>query len=398
MACCHATRTGRADLLKSIETRSVVILVGLEITFISMYLLELIELYSYSKGYWALLDFFLLQLIYLAYFANDQRKTMAVLYAVLAVVVFAGFASTCAVAVLVEYQNFLIELKIFFNFVSLVLAGMLALVFFYPQETWYSQRFRENLKDNEAMSEYTIVDTDREKPGASSEAVNFYYLFGCSWIMAILVFFASLHSMYIAYLAYSYNVPDSEFVTVQGMSIRFNCGGTGSPTVVLLHGLGGRSLDYSWLQPELEKETRVCSYDRPGYGDSFQRGPLPRTAERSAVELEGILTELEITGDFIVVAHSFGTWVTREYDAKFPGRIQGALFLDPVNENNYPDCDPNVAYLPPDYLTPMFLAALFLSDSGVIELIDWSGILDGSWDVDLLPPDARGRRIDVVLY
>ena len=390
MGCCGETCTGRVEFLEMLENRSVVILVALELTLIVMYLLELIVLYSYGKGYWVLLDFFLLQLIYLAYFANDQRKKMAVLYAVLVVVALGGFVATCAVGFLVEYQSFLIELKIFFNAVGILLAAMLALVLFYPQESWFSERFGGKLSYQRSGSHYTLVTTDGEKWRVNTKAVKFYYLFGCSWIIAILVLLASLHSMYIAYLAYSFNVPDSQFVQAQGMSVRIRCGGTGTPAVVMLHGLGGQSLDFSWLQPELEKETRVCSYDRPGYGDSFQRGPLPRTAARSAIELEGVLTGLGITGDFLVVGHSYASWIMREYNAQFPGRIQGALLLDPVNENNTADCDPNREYLPPSSLSPLFLAALFFSDSGGLELLDWSGILDANWDVDLLPPEARG--------
>lgn len=65
-----------------------------------------------------------------------------------------------------------------------------------------------------------------------------------------------------------------------------------------------------------------------------------------------------------------------------------------VNENSTADCDPNREYYPPNFLSPLFLSALFLSDSGGLELLDWSGILDANWDVDELPPAARGRCLE----
>lgn len=329
MGCCEETCKGRKELLEAVESKSVLILFLLEVALFIMYVLEMVLLYSYGKGYWVLLSFFLLQLIYIAYFANDQRKKMAALYAVLVGIALAGFVATCAIGFLVEYQNFLIELKIVFNLAGICLAALFSLVLYYPQEHWFSERFKAKLRDERAVSNYTLVTTDGKKWKVNTKAVKFYYLFGCSWIMAVLIFAASLHSCYIAYLAFNYDEPSSSFVSVFGKDVRVRCGGTGSPPIILLHGLGGQSLDYAWMQPELEKETRVCSYDRPGYGESFARGSLPRTAEKAAVELEQLLPSIGVTGDFLVVAHSYGSWIMREYVARNPGRIQGAVLLDP---------------------------------------------------------------------
>ena len=48
--------------------------------------------------------------------------------------------------------------------------------------------------------------------------------------------------------------------------LHLDCRGTGSPTVVLDAGLGGSSLDWTLVQPELATTTRVCAYDRAGMG------------------------------------------------------------------------------------------------------------------------------------
>ena len=46
---------------------------------------------------------------------------------------------------------------------------------------------------------------------------------------------------------------------VGGYRLHIQCVGTGSPTVVLDAGLSGSSLDWSLVQPELGRTTRVCT-------------------------------------------------------------------------------------------------------------------------------------------
>lgn len=64
---------------------------------------------------------------------------------------------------------------------------------------------------------------------------------------------------------------------------RIHCTGRGSPTVVLESGLGDSLVEWRRVQPGVAEFTRVCSYDRAGYGGSDE-GPYPRTSERIAGE------------------------------------------------------------------------------------------------------------------
>lgn len=66
-----------------------------------------------------------------------------------------------------------------------------------------------------------------------------------------------------------------ELVDAGGVKLHINCAGIGSPTVVLEAGFPGSSLDWSLVQPAVAQFTRVCSYDRAGFGWS-QQGQLPR--------------------------------------------------------------------------------------------------------------------------
>src|ERR1044072_6718532 len=70
--------------------------------------------------------------------------------------------------------------------------------------------------------------------------------------------------------------PPGRLVDVGGFRLHSRCTGEGSPSIVLDAALGGSSLTWSLVHPELAKLTRVCSYDRAGFGWS-EAGPMPRT-------------------------------------------------------------------------------------------------------------------------
>ena len=55
-------------------------------------------------------------------------------------------------------------------------------------------------------------------------------------------------------------------ISVGQHRLHLNCSGEGSPTVIFDSGLGGSSLDWVRVQPEVASFTRACSYDRAGYG------------------------------------------------------------------------------------------------------------------------------------
>ena len=60
--------------------------------------------------------------------------------------------------------------------------------------------------------------------------------------------------------------PLDQMVDVNGTQLRLDCRGAGSPTVVLEAGAQAYGLHWWRVQDEVAQFTRVCSYDRPGYG------------------------------------------------------------------------------------------------------------------------------------
>jgi len=75
-------------------------------------------------------------------------------------------------------------------------------------------------------------------------------------------------------------VPPGNFVNLETHRLYYRCTGAGSPVVVIDNGIGGAAIEWTTIQDAVAKTTRVCTYDRAGYGWS-DTGPGPRTTARS---------------------------------------------------------------------------------------------------------------------
>jgi len=103
--------------------------------------------------------------------------------------------------------------------------------------------------------------------------------------------------------------PPGRLVDVGGFRLHMHCSGEGSPAIVLDAALGGSSLSWSLVQPELAKVTRACSYDRAGFGWT-DAGPMPRTAGSAADELRTLLERAGVPPPHVLVGHLFGCFAT----------------------------------------------------------------------------------------
>jgi pimeloyl-ACP methyl ester carboxylesterase len=121
---------------------------------------------------------------------------------------------------------------------------------------------------------------------------------------------------------------------VQAGSIRMNidCSGQGSPTVILESGSGGPSVDWLMVQPEVAKFSRVCSYDRAGYGWS-DSGPAPRSSLQIARELKQLMQAAGEKGPYVLVGHSMGGYDVRVYTGQYPNDVVGMVLVDASHED-----------------------------------------------------------------
>jgi len=125
--------------------------------------------------------------------------------------------------------------------------------------------------------------------------------------------------------------PIGKMVELGGHAIHVHCSGKGAPTVVIENGFEEYSFDWVLVQSEVEKFTRVCTYDRAGYAWSEQ-GPKPRTFAQINLELHEALTKLGERGPFVLVGHSFGGPVIRNYFLLYPKEVSGMVLAESVSE------------------------------------------------------------------
>jgi pimeloyl-ACP methyl ester carboxylesterase len=123
------------------------------------------------------------------------------------------------------------------------------------------------------------------------------------------------------------NPPPGKLYTVNGERMHLYCSGTGSPTLVLESGHGNDFLVWGKVQPQLSGTTRVCSYDRAGFGWSAAQ-PGPRDASHIANQLHQLLRQADINGSLVLMGHSAGGLYIRAYATRYPDDVAGLVFVD----------------------------------------------------------------------
>ena len=91
-------------------------------------------------------------------------------------------------------------------------------------------------------------------------------------------------------------------------------------------------MEWSLVQPKLVAFARVCSYDRAGDGWS-ELGPHPRTFHQVAYELHTLLDKAGIRPPIVLVGHSYGGWLVRQYQAMYPSEVGGLVLVEPGMDN-----------------------------------------------------------------
>jgi pimeloyl-ACP methyl ester carboxylesterase len=109
-------------------------------------------------------------------------------------------------------------------------------------------------------------------------------------------------------------------------------GAPGRPRVIFSPGGGDFATDWLPVLEPLSDSLRVCSYDRPGFGWS-EPGPSPRTFRQEAFELHLALERAGEGGPYVVVGHSLGAFVAREFARAYRSEVAGLVLIAPANEN-----------------------------------------------------------------
>ncbi|RJE18252.1 Alpha beta hydrolase [Aspergillus sclerotialis] len=106
------------------------------------------------------------------------------------------------------------------------------------------------------------------------------------------------------------------------------------PVVIIIPGAGDVASSYPVLKRLLQPFTQILLYDRSGLGQS-EKGPHRPTAIQSAKELHALLAAVKISPPLLLVAHSYGGIIAREYLHLFPQDVSGMVLCDAATERNH---------------------------------------------------------------
>jgi pimeloyl-ACP methyl ester carboxylesterase len=120
----------------------------------------------------------------------------------------------------------------------------------------------------------------------------------------------------------------SRKVDVGGYGIWMQVAGEGKPTVVFESGGGDDSSVWAKIEPEIRQQCQVRTvvYDRAGLGKSDPK-PGPYRIEDEAAALQRALDAFGIRGPILLVAHSYGGFVSTLVAAHGP-RVAGMVLVD----------------------------------------------------------------------
>lgn len=126
-----------------------------------------------------------------------------------------------------------------------------------------------------------------------------------------------------------------KLIRVENRNIHLLCSGErskGRPITLLEAGMASWSFYWRMVQPELSKFSRVCSYDRFGLGWSDITREK-RTPQRIAEELHHALQTAGETGPYLLVGHSFGGILVRQFARLYPDEVAGMVLVDSAHED-----------------------------------------------------------------
>ena len=172
--------------------------------------------------------------------------------------------------------------------------------------------------------------------------------------------------------------PIGQMVDIGGYRLHMHVEGTGNPTVILDSGAGAPGLTWELVRPAIARVTRVIVYDRAGLGWS-DPSPEPRKADVMAEELHTMLVNANIPGPYILVGHSLGGPVARQFAAKYADEVAGLVMVDSAHEQQ-------VKYFP-ERLVKMVTSMMGMFT--VMQILGKMGVfaLNPRW----IPVDDKGR-------
>jgi pimeloyl-ACP methyl ester carboxylesterase len=159
---------------------------------------------------------------------------------------------------------------------------------------------------------------------------------GLALVASLLVLPVGLGAIYQAVASHldARAAPPGLRVDIGGYRLHLDCRGHGNPTVVVSPGVGVWSVQWSKIQEALAQNTRVCTYDRDGYGWS-DSGPSNTSAASAAKELHLLLEKAGESAPYVLVGESYGGYVARLFVANYRKDVAAAVLVESAHERQW---------------------------------------------------------------
>ena len=180
--------------------------------------------------------------------------------------------------------------------------------------------------------------------------------------------------------------PPGKMIQVGDHRLHLNCQGSGAPVIVLESGLSGWSQDWSKVQPELAKQTTVCSYDRAGYAWS-EEARTPRSGVESMEDLRTLLHNAGVQGPLVLVGHSWGGLLVQLYAQHHPDEVRGLVLVDALQHDMYRSMDPDLRASYQRHMALLTGSAAWLAPLGLPRLTNQPA----SVVLNKLPPQEQAQ-------
>ena len=140
--------------------------------------------------------------------------------------------------------------------------------------------------------------------------------------------------------------PMGKTVLVNGHKINVYVEGDGPETIVVLSGAGIASpiLDFKNLTDSLSKKYKVVIVERAGYGYS-EDSNQSRDVMEVLSETRQALSQVNVTGPFIILSHSMASLESLAWQEKYPDEVKALVGLDWALPSSYEDLKENQVLL-----------------------------------------------------
>ncbi|MEN9866018.1 MAG: hypothetical protein RL748_1608, partial [Pseudomonadota bacterium] len=124
---------------------------------------------------------------------------------------------------------------------------------------------------------------------------------------------------------------NGELVDVKNGQLHVLKMGQGPQVVIFESGFMSDLRVWQKVAPAIAKNAQVVLYSRAGVGQSPPRKQALNLSQH-VEELKQLIDTLKVTRPVILVGHSYGGWVVRQFAAGFPQQVAALVLVDPANE------------------------------------------------------------------